>query len=94
MKVYILQEFIDSHNSGVETNILGVYDSREKAQAQIALINREILGDDAFFMHYMFTEDYEPADFDSKDIGKDGIHLYCDGNGDEFDIYYMEREVE
>lgn len=93
MKVYILQEFIDSHNSGVETNILGVYDSREKAQAQIALINKEIIEDATFFMHYMFTEDYEPLDFDSKDIDKDGIHLYCDGNGDEFDLYYTEREV-
>lgn len=94
MTVYILQEFIDSHNSGVETNILGVYDSKEKAQARIALINKEILRDDAFFMHYMFTEDYEPDDFDSKDMDEDGIHLYCDGNGDMFDVYYTESEVE
>jgi len=95
MKVYILQEFIDSHNCGTDSRVVGVYDSEEKVKAKVTAMRESAKNPDSnFFMAYMFDEDYEEANFDNKDISEASIHLYSDGNGDEYDLYYIEMEVE
>lgn len=95
MKVYVLQEFTDSHNCGTETLLIGAFDSKEKVRAKIQEIKNQLTDPHyCFFMDYLLEDDYELTDFDSKDITADGMHLYCDGNGDEYDLYYNELEVE
>lgn len=93
MKVYILQEYIDSHNCGVETNILKVLDSKEKACQQLTEIFKGFADDD-FFMDYMLEEDYELTDCDVREITDHSVSLYCDGNGDTYNLYIVEKEVE
>lgn len=94
MTVYILQEFIDSHNSGVETNVIGVYDSEEKVKAKVAEVLEDIKTDTNFFMNDIFDDDDFDEDMDSRNITDRGCHLYCDGNGDEYDLYYLAYQVE
>lgn len=91
MKVYIVEELLDSHVCGISQRLIGVYDSKEKALAEVAEIEETLVTD--FFMSYMFDRGYEESDLDRKQVEEDCIHLYCDGNGDLYDLEVTECEV-
>lgn len=95
MTVYILSESIASHHFGESCNVIGVYDSESKVKAKIeSMVKAEVEADD-FFMRYMLVEPKEDrGTFDVCSINEDYVHLYCDGNGDEYNLYYSIRTVE